>query len=65
MLKRIALVCVVALGVTACQATGSGQKQGAGTLLGGVAGAVAGAQFGKGSGRVAAGAAGALLGAFL
>ena len=65
MLKRIALVCVVALGVTSCQTAGSGQKQGAGTLLGGVAGAVAGAQFGKGGGRVAAGAAGALLGAFL
>jgi surface antigen len=65
MLKRIALVSVVALGLAACQSTGQGQKQGVGTVLGGVAGAVAGAQFGKGSGRVAAGAAGALLGAFL
>ena len=65
MLKRIALVSVVTLGLAACQSTGTGQKEGVGTLLGGVAGAVAGAQFGKGSGRVAAGAAGALLGAFL
>jgi surface antigen len=65
MLKRVALVSVVALGLAACQSTGSGQKEGVGTLLGGVAGAVAGAQFGKGTGRVAAGAAGALLGAFL
>jgi len=65
MLKRIALVSIVTLGLAACQSSGAGQKQGVGTLLGGVAGAVAGAQFGKGSGRVAAGAAGALLGAFL
>ena len=65
MLKRIALVSVVTLGLAACQSTGAGQKEGVGTILGGVAGAVAGAQFGKGSGRVAAGAAGALLGAFL
>jgi surface antigen len=65
MLKRIALVSVVTLGLAACQSTGQGQKQGVGTILGGVGGAVAGAQFGKGSGRVAAGAAGALLGAFL
>lgn len=65
MLKRVALVSVIALGLAACQSTGSGQKEGVGTLLGGVAGAVAGAQFGKGTGRVAAGAAGALLGAFL
>jgi surface antigen len=64
MLKRIVLVCVVALGITSCQTAGSGQKQGVGTLLGSVVGAVAGAQVGKGSGRVAAGAAGALLGAF-
>lgn len=65
MLKRIALVSVVTLGLAACQSTGQGQKEGVGTLLGGVAGGVAGAQFGKGSGRVAAGVAGALIGAIL
>lgn len=66
MLNRIAIVSVVALGLTACQTTdGGGTKQGVGTVLGGIAGAVAGAQIGQGSGRVAAGAAGALLGAFI
>lgn len=38
-------------------------KSDAGTLLGGVGGAIAGAQFGKGNGRIATGAIGALLGA--
>lgn len=50
--------------VAACESTG-GQKQTAGTLLGGVGGAIAGAQFGGGSGRIAAVAAGTLLGALV
>lgn len=51
--------------LSGCANDGRGQKEGFGTLLGGIGGAVAGAQFGKGSGRVAMGAAGALLGAFV
>lgn len=44
-------------------AAGPQQKEGAGTLLGGVGGGVLGAQVGKGHGRTAAIIAGAILGA--
>jgi surface antigen len=63
MIKKIALVSVVALSLTACQT--AGQKQTGGAILGGIGGAVAGAQFGDGKGQLAAVAAGTLLGAFL
>lgn len=59
----LALIGALALG--ACADTQGGPKEGVGTLLGGVGGAVAGAQFGKGSGRLAAVAAGTILGAFI
>jgi surface antigen len=52
-----------ALLLSAC-ITGPAPKQGAGTLLGAVGGALAGAQFGKGRGRIIAVAAGTMLGAF-
>ncbi len=61
----IKLIVAVALGLTVAACEGAGQKQQAGTLLGGVAGAVAGAQFGSGKGQLAATATGALLGALV
>ncbi len=63
MIRKIALISVVAMGLAACQT--AGPKQTGGTLLGGIGGAVAGAQFGSGTGRVAAVAAGTLLGALV
>lgn len=57
-------VVLVAFVVAACESTG-GQKQSAGTVLGGVGGAVIGSQFGKGGGQLVAVAAGTLLGALL
>jgi len=55
---------IAALVLAGC-ATDSGPKQGLGTLLGGVGGAVAGAQFGSGSGRLVGVAAGTMIGALL
>ncbi|MSO65095.1 MAG: glycine zipper 2TM domain-containing protein [Alphaproteobacteria bacterium] len=62
-LAKVAIVASLGLALVACE--GVGQKQGVGTVLGGVGGAVAGAQFGKGKGQLASTAAGALLGALL
>ena len=62
-IKMAALVVVAGL-LSAC-ATDSGPKQGFGTILGGVGGAVAGSQLGKGKGQLVGVAAGTLLGAFL
>lgn len=61
--KKITPVVLAAALLGGC-ANDMGQKQGAGTLLGGIGGAVAGAQFGKGSGQLAATALGTLLGAY-
>lgn len=55
----VLLTCVLLVG---CETWG-GQKQTAGTLIGGAAGAIIGAQFGGGSGQVITGAVGALVGA--
>jgi surface antigen len=63
MLRSIAMVSVLALALAGCDSTGN--KQTAGTVLGGLGGAVAGAQFGQGSGQIAAGVAGALIGALI
>ena len=62
-LTAVGAAVVLTLTVAACE--GQGQKQTAGTILGGVGGAVAGAQFGKGKGQLVATAAGTLLGAWL
>ena len=62
---NIALVVVAALGLAGCVTSDSGQKQTAGTLLGGVGGALAGAQIGSGRGQLVATAAGALIGAVI
>lgn len=61
--RKITPVVLAAALLGGC-ANDMGQKQGAGTLLGGIGGAVAGAQFGKGSGQLAATAIGTLLGAY-
>ncbi|MBF0371839.1 MAG: glycine zipper 2TM domain-containing protein [Alphaproteobacteria bacterium] len=58
-------ILAVAASLTLSGCAGRGEKETAGSLLGGVGGAVAGAQFGKGTGQLAATAAGALLGAFI
>ncbi len=65
MMRNMAVVTVLAVGLAACSGTGPGPKQTGGAILGGVGGAVAGAQFGKGTGRLAAVAAGTLLGALI
>lgn len=60
-MRRIALIAVLALALTACE-RGS-EKQTAGTVLGGVAGGLIGSTIGKGSGKTAAIIAGAAIGA--
>ena len=62
-LSKFALVAVVGVSLAACETTG--QKEGAGTVIGAVGGAIAGAQLGKGDGKLAATAVGALLGAIV
>lgn len=65
MMRKLAVVTVLAVGLAACSSTGPGPKQTGGALLGGIGGAVAGAQFGQGTGQLAAVAAGTLLGALI
>jgi|TARA_B100002003_G_scaffold242391_1_gene265323 surface antigen len=60
----IAILTAAALLLSACITPGA-EKQGAGTLLGAVGGALAGSKVGKGRGQLVAVAAGTLLGAFL
>lgn len=62
-LSKLALITALGVSLAACETTG--QKQGAGTVIGAVGGAIAGAQFGKGDGKLAATAAGTLLGAIV
>lgn len=65
-MKKIAniLLLVLACGtLLGCQ--GQMNKQGGGTLIGGVAGGLLGSQFGGGSGKVAAAAVGAVAGALI
>jgi len=62
-LKSIAPLAAAALILAAC--SDAGQKQTAGTVIGGVAGAVLGSQVGGGSGRIVAPAVGTLAGAMI
>lgn len=62
-LSRFTLIAAFGLSLAACETTG--QKEGAGTVIGAVGGAIAGAQFGKGGGKLATTAVGTLLGAIL
>ncbi len=61
--RATAVLAATAMLLSAC-ITAEAPKQGAGTLLGAVGGALAGSQVGKGRGRLVAVAAGTLLGAF-
>lgn len=65
MMRKMAVVTVLAVGLSACANSTTGPKQTGGAILGGVGGAVAGAQFGQGTGKLAAVAAGTLLGALI
>lgn len=60
--KSLVAVLVMSLSLTGCAGT-QGNKQGAGTLIGGAGGALLGSQVGKGHGRLAATAIGTLIGA--
>ncbi len=59
----VAAITAAAILLSAC-VTADAPKQGMGTMLGAVGGALAGSQVGKGRGRLVAVAAGTLLGAF-
>jgi len=61
--KALAPLAAAALILAAC--SDAGQKQTAGTVIGGVAGAVLGSQIGGGSGRLVATAIGTLAGAMI
>jgi surface antigen len=61
--KALAPLAVAALILAACE--DAGQKETAGTVIGGVAGAVLGSQVGSGSGRIVATAIGTLAGAMI
>lgn len=62
--KALASLAAAALILAACT-NNAGQKETAGTVLGGVAGAVLGSQVGGGSGRIVAVAVGTLAGAMI
>ncbi len=62
--RPIAVLLLAVTFVAGC-ANERGDKETAGTILGGIGGAVAGAQFGGGSGRLATTAAGTLIGAWI
>ncbi|MBT4489288.1 MAG: glycine zipper 2TM domain-containing protein [Rhodospirillaceae bacterium] len=61
--KSMIAITAAAILLSAC-VTNDAPKQGMGTLLGAVGGALAGSQIGKGRGQIVAVAAGTLLGAF-
>jgi len=61
--SKLLLVTVAAATLTGCQ--GQMNKQGGGTLIGGVAGGLLGSQFGKGEGKILATGVGALAGALV
>jgi surface antigen len=64
--SAMVMAAVILVGCTNTRGGGNGgMKEGVGTILGGVGGAVVGSQFGKGNGQLAMVATGTLLGAFL
>ncbi|MCA3249226.1 MAG: glycine zipper 2TM domain-containing protein [Rhodospirillaceae bacterium] len=66
--SAMVMAAVILVGCTNTRGGGGGNggmKEGVGTILGGVGGAVVGSQFGKGNGQLAMVATGTLLGAFL
>jgi len=64
MIRKLVLVVATAALLAGCTTTGGG-KQGAGAVLGGLAGGLAGSEIGGGSGRLWATGAGVLLGALI
>jgi surface antigen len=67
-ISAMVMAAVILVGCTNTRGGGGGNggmKEGVGTILGGVGGAVVGSQFGKGNGQLAMVATGTLLGAFL
>jgi surface antigen len=64
-ISAIAAICLISLGLAACETNQYGKKQSAGAVIGSIAGGILGAQVGKGSGKAAAAAAGAVLGLYL
>ena len=62
---NVALVLIATLGLAGCVTSQTGPKQTAGTLVGGVGGALAGSTIGSGRGRLVATAAGAIIGAMI
>jgi surface antigen len=63
--KRLAAAIAMVAGLAGCQNWDYGEKETAGTVIGGVGGAVLGSQVGHGSTQVVATAAGTLLGAWI
>jgi surface antigen len=62
-ITNLLLITIVSVSMVACN--GQMNKQGGGTLIGGVAGGLLGSQFGKGGGQMAAVGVGALAGALI
>jgi surface antigen len=62
---HVAMAFVVAVAMSGCVTSGTGNKQLGGTLLGAGAGGLVGAQFGGGTGKLAATGAGTLIGALI
>ena len=64
-MKKMVVMLVISTFVIFGCATNMGQKEGAGTVIGGVGGALIGSQFGGGSGRLVGVAIGTLAGALI
>ena len=63
--KHVTVLALTATLLTGCQTTDMGNKEGLGTILGSIGGAVLGSQFGSGTGKILAQAGGAALGGYL
>ena len=64
-IAKLATVGLIAVSLTGCYAHGAGPREGAGTIIGAIAGGLVGSQFGSGSGRLIATGVGAVAGAAL
>ena len=64
-IARILMVATMATGLSACYATGHGQRASIGTLAGAPSGAALGAHIGHGDGKLVAVGAGTLIGAII
>lgn len=64
MVRKSIAIALMGLMLSSC-ASNRGEKETAGTILGGIGGAVIGSQFGGGTGQLVGVAAGTLLGAFI